>query len=272
MHVPSTAMTIHLLCRIETRPELQLSNKEMFNAKFKMEAHHSLMRRFRSISKLGLSTEVLTREFLSYILWTLSCGAGKQSLSRTVTSTDMLTRDEKLAFASHLARLRSMGLTYVPDSTSISTISGTRRMRLDPEIDSLVIYKDLVATRRNPIPDLLKVLLAHSAAMEAMRERETVPAKTITVSTKPAPIIEEPKSKMEDRKTKFNNFLGRHATHAKAARKARSAARVGIEKGPKKQKLAHSGSGALLENVLRYKYQKGFTQAVRVPLKIEDLL
>jgi chromosome transmission fidelity protein 18 len=47
---------------------------------------------------------------------------------------------------------------------------------------------------------------------------------------------------------------------------------VGFEKPEKKQKVSHTGSGVPLSQVLRFKYQKGFSQAVRVPCKIEDLL
>lgn len=36
--------------------------------------------------------------------------------------------------------------------------------------------------------------------------------------------------------------------------------------------LSHSGSGVPMQNVVRYKYVKGFTQAVRTPCQIEDLL
>ena len=68
------------------------------------------------------------------------------------------------------------------------------------------------------------------------------------------------------------NFLGVNANRAKASRKARAAAMVGFEKPVKKQKESHTGSGVPLSQILRFKYQKGFSQAVRVPCKIEDLL
>jgi chromosome transmission fidelity protein 18 len=68
------------------------------------------------------------------------------------------------------------------------------------------------------------------------------------------------------------NFLGVNASRAKAARKARAAALVGFEKSVKKQKISYTGSGIPLSQVIRFKYQRGFSQAVRVPCKIEDLL
>ena len=67
------------------------------------------------------------------------------------------------------------------------------------------------------------------------------------------------------------NFLGVGAARAKAARSARKAAQVGYGKGPKKaKKLSNAGSGVPLEEVIRFKYQKGFTQAVRIPCNKND--
>ena len=71
------------------------------------------------------------------------------------------------------------------------------------------------------------------------------------------------------------NFLGLGAVKAKAARNARRAASVGAfdsGKRAKRIRLSNSGSGATLDGVIRFKYQKGFTQAVRVPCRVDDLL
>lgn len=68
-----------------------------------------------------------------------------------------------------------------------------------------------------------------------------------------------------------SNFLRLGAKQAKAARSARSALRAGIDRSSKRQKLSHSGSGVPLSQVVRLKYVKGFTQAVRTPCYIEDL-
>jgi chromosome transmission fidelity protein 18 len=68
-----------------------------------------------------------------------------------------------------------------------------------------------------------------------------------------------------------SNFLRLGAKQAKAARSARSALRAGIDRLSKRQKLSHSGSGAPLNQVIRLKYVKGFTQAVRTPCFSEDL-
>ena len=68
------------------------------------------------------------------------------------------------------------------------------------------------------------------------------------------------------------NFLGIGAAKAKKAKTARKAALVGFSKSNKRAKLSHSGSGRPLNEVIKFKYQKGFTQAVRVPCQMEDLL
>ena len=67
------------------------------------------------------------------------------------------------------------------------------------------------------------------------------------------------------------NFLGLGAMKARAARTARNAANVGFDR-TKKEKLSNTGSNIPLNKVIRFKYQKGFTQAVRTPCLIEDLL
>ena len=68
------------------------------------------------------------------------------------------------------------------------------------------------------------------------------------------------------------NFLGIGAAKAKKAKTARKAALVGFNRSNKRAKLSHSGSGRPLNEVIKFKYQKGFTQAVRVPCHMEDLL
>jgi hypothetical protein len=97
-------------------------------------------------------------------------------------------------------------------------------------------------------------------------------------------------------KAKNETFLGRSAAQAKEARFLKRKAGAGVSSGvssssttassakgakggagggggdSKRLKLCHSGSGEFLCNVARYKFQKGFTQAVRHPVKLIDLL
>jgi hypothetical protein len=80
-----------------------------------------------------------------------------------------------------------------------------------------------------------------------------------------------PPAKRPKASTTAQNFLGVGAKKAKEARSARTAARVGVERANKKNKTAHTGSGVPFPQVLRLKYVKGFTQAVRTPCRLDDL-
>lgn len=80
----------------------------------------------------------------------------------------------------------------------------------------------------------------------------------------------EPKAKHTPVATS-KNFLGIGAAKARKAKTARKAALVGFDQS-KRMKKSHSGSGRPLNEVIKFKYQKGFTQAVRVPCQLEDLL
>lgn len=93
-------------------------------------------------------------------------------------------------------------------------------------------------------------------------------ATVIPVAKKAAPQKSEPIAKRKAQ----NNFLLMGAKNAKAARSARTAARVGcFEKSTKHSKLSNTGSGVPLSQVVRLKYVKGFTQAVSTPCRLEDL-
>jgi chromosome transmission fidelity protein 18 len=80
-----------------------------------------------------------------------------------------------------------------------------------------------------------------------------------------------PPAKRPKASTTAQNFLGIGAKKAKEARSARTAARVGVECANKKNKTAHTGSGVPFPQVIRLKYVKGFTQAVRTPCRLDDL-
>ena len=68
------------------------------------------------------------------------------------------------------------------------------------------------------------------------------------------------------------NFLVVGAKKGKAAKSARRAAALGLNRySSRKLKLAHTGSGLFLQNAVRMKYVKGFTQAVRTPCRLNDL-
>lgn len=80
------------------------------------------------------------------------------------------------------------------------------------------------------------------------------------------------KQRSKKRPKKTENFLLLGARKAKAARTSRTAARVGLQPASHQStKQSKTGSGVPLSQVVRLKYVKGFTQAVRTPCKLDDL-
>jgi len=308
-YIPSAAAAIHLLCCVETRPDLTFSTRPLSDCHYQNQANVSLVHRFvegltpRSRRGVGGGTDTIVSDVIPYGLWLLSAGDGKHALSRPVSSVDILSAEEKLAFSAHVATLRALGLTYVKDQTSTydsySPTESAENVRLEPEIDKLVKYEEMNEhSGRRDIPPLLKELLAHGASVAAMRERESqaqlAQQEAIVMSgekTKKKPQVEEdvalpkqveeklpsttPKKKQPAKAgsntSAAKNFLGFRAAKAKEAKSAARAARVGFDR-TKKVKLSNSGSGVEITKVIRFKYQKGFTQAVRAPCQLEDLL
>lgn len=308
-YIPSAAAAIHLLCCIETRPDLTFSTRPLSDCHYQNQANVSLVHRFvegltpRSRRGVGGGTDTIVADVIPYGLWLLSAGDGKHALSRPVSSVDILSAEEKLAFSAHVATLRALGLTYVKDQAaafdSYSPTESAENVRLEPEIDKLVKYEEMNEhCGRRDIPPLLKELLAHGASVAAMRERESqaqiAQQEAIVMwgeKTKQKPQVEEdvalPKQQVAEKlpsttpkkqpakagsnTSAAKNFLGFRAAKAKEAKSAARAARVGFDR-TKKVKLSNSGSGVEITKVIRFKYQKGFTQAVRAPCQLEDLL
>ena len=83
-------------------------------------------------------------------------------------------------------------------------------------------------------------------------------------------------SKSANNKPKVEkSFLSIGAAKSKAlSNKRKASSCIGYTKNKKKSltKLSYSGSGVPLNQVIKFKYQKGFTQAVRIPCRIEDLI
>ena len=303
-YIPSAAAAIHLLCCVETRPDLTFSTRPLSDCHYQNQANVSLVHRFvdglspRSRRGMGGGTDTIVSDVIPYGLWLLSAGEGKHTLSRPVSSVDILSAEEKLAFSAHVATLRALGLTYVRDQGTFNSYPNTaeeENVRLEPEIDKLVKFEEMNDDRQD-IPPLLKELLAHGASVAAMRERENesqiaqqeaarsvsgekakqedtsdvlkVPEKLPTITPNKLPPT---KAKAGNNSSAAKNFLGFRAAKAKKAKTAARAARSGFDR-KKKVKLSNSGSGVEISKVIRFKYQKGFTQAVRAPCQIEDLL
>ncbi len=122
----------------------------------------------------GGGTDTVASNVIPCGLWLLSAGDGKHSLSRQVSSLDLLSAEEKLDFSAHVETLRALGLTYVKDERTFDHKSpyNPGDNLLEPEIDKLVKFEYMDKhIGRIDIPSLLKELLAHGAKVAAMRER-----------------------------------------------------------------------------------------------------
>lgn len=169
----AAAAAIHVLCRIETRADLSLSNRESANAHFHREANIGILQKFVD-GLLQSSYNTAIMETVPYALWMLSAA---NSLYRPVSSIDILGKKELTAFHSHVSTLRSLGLTYVaderPNSFAKDEITPAVEMRLEPEIDRLVNFKGYrvsLENRRKRIPSVVslymqqKLIIFHDAA------------------------------------------------------------------------------------------------------------
>ena len=176
-HIPSAAAAVHILCRVETRPDLTFSLRSMNDSIYQLEANIRLVDKFLEslppIAKSGVNKDRFIFDVLPYCLSLLSAGHGNGSLTRPVSSVDVLTEEERAAFDAHVHMLRALGLTYVKedDDEGMNNDSMPRGMRLEPEIDKISRYHGVSTSRAN-IPPLLKELLAHAANVAGMRENE----------------------------------------------------------------------------------------------------
>ena len=88
MHVPSIAAAIHLLCRVELKPDLNFSSRESADRHFQRESNLGLVQKFSEglPPRANKSQSLLATEFIPYALWMLSAGTGSASLSRAASS------------------------------------------------------------------------------------------------------------------------------------------------------------------------------------------
>ena len=185
--VPVATAGIHLLCRVEVKPNLTFSARELADMKYRRDSNRGLVQKFCE----GLPTKaknlkcnhLLAKEFIPMVLWALSAGDGAVSLSRAASSIDILTNKEQNAAKRHVEVLCGLGLTYVVDrdqqekeGASSSYRTGVSEMRIEPPIHRLVGYTSLRHPRglyRKDIPSKMKELLAHQVLLESFRSRET---------------------------------------------------------------------------------------------------
>ena len=159
MHIPSVAGAIHLLCRIETKPDLTFTTREISNLRYQTEANRGLVQKFSEGLPPSVKCRAVDRlsiELIPFALWVLSAGNGSGSLSRAASSLEMLTKQERVALEAHVAVLCALGLTYVVDQEAARHNEHVvSQMRLEPPVDRLVNYKQLVTDKnrtRKEIP------------------------------------------------------------------------------------------------------------------------
>jgi chromosome transmission fidelity protein 18 len=152
---------MHLLCRVEKKPELTYSTREMLDNRYRLEANLGLTHKFAE----GLSpkyrgsraSDAIVKEMVPYALWMLSAGDGSSALSRLASSVEILKQRELESFVKHSETLRTLGLTYVASSHDehLRIDDGDIHMVLDPPIHRLVHYQYLnraPESGRKPIP------------------------------------------------------------------------------------------------------------------------
>jgi chromosome transmission fidelity protein 18 len=161
LHIPSAAAAIHLLCRVEQRPDLTYSTRELADARYQQEANHVLTQKFveglAPQARGSSCVNLLVTETIPYSLWILSAGEGSSALDRAASSLGILSKREKSAVDMHISTLRALGLTYVSqeDSYSDKEATHTATLRLEPPIDRLCHFVDLSLSKgetRRDIP------------------------------------------------------------------------------------------------------------------------
>lgn len=160
-YVPCAAAALHLLCRVEQKPELTYSTRELMDNRYRLEANLGLTHKFAE----GLSpqyrgsrtSDAIVKEMVPYALWMLSAGDGSSALSRPASSVEILKQRELESFVKHSDTLRTLGLTYVASThdDNQNNNDGETHMILDPPIHRLVYYQYLnrrPEAGRKPIP------------------------------------------------------------------------------------------------------------------------
>jgi len=164
-HIPTAACAVHYLCRIEKRPTLNFSPREMLDAVYKTEANAGLLSKFMDaltprVQTMLMGTNLVT-DLIPYVLWLLSAGVGSSGLNRAVSNVDMLMKNERVAFQRHCDILRSLGLNYVKDDIFDKghTLNAVVHYRLNPDISHVLKFKDLSRENdfhRNEIPTVVR--------------------------------------------------------------------------------------------------------------------
>jgi chromosome transmission fidelity protein 18 len=171
-YVPCAAAAVHLLCRVEQKPDLTYTTRELMDNRYRLEANLGLTQKFAE----GLSPQYrgsraldsIVKEMVPYALWMLSAGDGTSALSRPASSVEILKKRELESFVKHSETLRSLGLTYVASTHDDhrNNNGDETHMVLDPPIHRLVYFQSLnrgPEAWRKPIPSPVSLFGTTSA-------------------------------------------------------------------------------------------------------------
>jgi chromosome transmission fidelity protein 18 len=310
IHTPAVAAATHILCRVEQPQDLIYSIRDLTESQYQMESNKALIQKFldglclrAKSSRSGLYQA--SSEIVPHALWILSAGEGSSALNRSVTSVDLLSKSEKDAFEHHSVILQSLGLKHVSmvhendQNRRLYRSSPSSLIGFDPPIERLANFVDMSNDRLDIPPavsshfytffvgfNLIKTPFLLTMQLKQMLSRKAVIDKNTATITS---VHEQPRKSGVNRmaakneSTGVSNFLLMGAKNAKALRSARSAARVGCivndshhnqltrDHQTQRGRLSNTGSGMPIKQVVRLRYVKGFTQAVSMPCRLDDL-
>lgn len=204
---------IHLLCRVEVKPNLTFFSRELADMKYRRDSNMGLVQKFceglPAKAKNLKCNSLLAEELIPMVAWVLSAGDGAASLSRAASSIDILTSKEQDAAKKHVEALCGLGVTYTVDReqekqrAGSSYQAGLSEMHMEPPIHRLVEYTSLChpgGLCRKEIPPKMKELLAHQVLLESFRRRDAPPSESSVKKEKfsdiasKTPIINQSKS------------------------------------------------------------------------------
>jgi chromosome transmission fidelity protein 18 len=236
------------------------------------------------------SPNSLVRDTIPFLLWVLSAGEGTGALVRGTTSEKLLKSSELRSFERHASILCALGLTYRPNDNVDTYRVAQTSFRMEPPIDDLTFCG--LEMSRQEIPSSVSLLCCSASLILTLYQLKELLSRKIRQSARaPMKSLESPSPASRKRNSaplsevsetatgkkakhtlskRPENFLAVGAKQAKAARHARNAARVGFQTS-RQEKLANTGSGKKLSEVVRLRFIKGFTEAVRIPCRMDDL-
>jgi chromosome transmission fidelity protein 18 len=153
-YIPPAAGAVHLLCRVEQRPDLTFTTRTMSDAHYSQESNQALLHRFaeglspNALITRGNGSTGLALEIVPYTLWILSAGDGSGALDRPVTSCELLSKGEMESFQKHVDTLKALGLSYrVSAEEKSSRHHSVPCLQLEPPIDRVAKYEGLILSR-----------------------------------------------------------------------------------------------------------------------------